>query len=239
MEHSIEELHKNLLELLKELHQVCNEKNIKYSLFAGTLIGAVREKGFISWDDDADVIMERKEFEKFVHSLPEDYEISRGMWVPRFKRKDDDLFIDIFILDQASTNKKAQQKAVYQIKFLQGMFKNHITTNKGFVGIILSTITYFAGLPFSNRKLIKKYDKATQQFNAEDSHLLFTPYNSFKYVGPTLPKSIVDTYIMVPFESTELMIMKGYDIYLTKYFGDYMTPPPKEEQIPTHGNVKN
>ena len=55
-----------LYELLIELDRVCKKLHINYSLFAGTMLGAVRHNGFIPWDDDADILMSRKEYEKFM-----------------------------------------------------------------------------------------------------------------------------------------------------------------------------
>ena len=62
---SIKEIQEELLILLKKFHSICMENGIKYSLYAGTLIGAVREKGFIPWDDDVDISFTRAEYEKF------------------------------------------------------------------------------------------------------------------------------------------------------------------------------
>ncbi len=68
-EMNIKEVQGISLELLKEVHDFCVENNIKYTLFAGTLIGAIRHHGFIPWDDDLDIALPRPEYERFIHSF--------------------------------------------------------------------------------------------------------------------------------------------------------------------------
>ena len=63
-EAGMEEIHQDILILLKKFHKLCVDNNIKYSLHGGTLLGAIREKGFIPWDDDADITMTRENYEK-------------------------------------------------------------------------------------------------------------------------------------------------------------------------------
>ena len=67
---NIEELHRVLLELLKKFDEICVDNDIEYSIGFGTMLGAIRHKGFIPWDDDVDILITRQNFEKLC-SLPE------------------------------------------------------------------------------------------------------------------------------------------------------------------------
>ena len=68
----LENMHKIQLNMLIEFDKICRRNNIKYILDAGTLLGAVRHKGFIPWDDDIDVRFKREEYEKFYEACKKD-----------------------------------------------------------------------------------------------------------------------------------------------------------------------
>lgn len=57
------------LEMMQKIHQFCQSEGITYFLFAGTLIGAIRHKGYIPWDDDIDIAMPRKDYERFINTF--------------------------------------------------------------------------------------------------------------------------------------------------------------------------
>ena len=91
---------------LEKIDDICRKNRIKYSLFAGTLLGAVRNKKIIPWDDDADLCMSREEYEKFYNTVVAmnnpSFRIDKTiLWVPRFIFSDEKktVFVDIFIWD--------------------------------------------------------------------------------------------------------------------------------------------
>lgn len=233
-------VHQALLGLLKEIDEICVHYQINYSLFGGTIIGAVRHQGFIPWDDDADVVFERKEFEKFIKVLPKEFELIRDPWVYRLIKKSGHISIDIFVFDVISSNSFVQKTHILKAKFLQGTLKSSLQLSKGgLIGKILAVATYLIGLPFTRRFKLMLYDKIATKYNyLLNYQFLYSSLDQYKYIGHVLPKRIVETYSRVKFEDVHLMIMTNYHEYLSKFYGDYMSMPPKENRIPAHGRVK-
>jgi lipopolysaccharide cholinephosphotransferase len=235
----INDFHKELLVLLKDLDSICVKNNIKYSLFGGTMIGAIRHKGFIPWDDDADIIFERNQYEKLLKVLPQGFSMTNPWWIPRFQMTENErIYLDVFVFDKIPNSKQAQKLQILKLKAIQGLFKKKITTSKGLVGTIVSAITYLIGRFLSLDFKVKLYQKTAKKYNEIDSDFIFSSLDQFSYISHILPKSILSSYKKVEFEDTQLMILEGYDTYLKKFYGDYMALPPEKDRRPIHGNLK-
>ncbi len=86
------DVQKGLLILLKEFHSFCTLNKIEYSLAWGSLLGAVRHKGFIPWDDDLDVMMDRKNYNRFVQRICKSSKLichfnENGLWIDKIRIK--------------------------------------------------------------------------------------------------------------------------------------------------------
>lgn len=255
----LKELQKVQLDILIFIDKVCKDNDIRYSLSDGTAIGAIRHKGFIPWDDDIDIMMPRPDYEKFLKVIDEAnnerykcYHFSKDMpkyhytfakvvdlktYVDEYYFKTNEkmgINIDIFPLD--GINEKTMLKDFKKYKNVERLlylatYKKVIPTNKKYKTIIKYFAFLFAkmlGINYLNKKaqnIMKKYD-----WNYSGTCSMYTGLSERK----VMPISTFDEFINVEFEGHMFPIIKDYDTYLTKLFGDYMTPPPKEQQITNH-----
>ena len=138
---NLEKQQQVLAELLHEFDRVCKKYDIKYALFAGSALGAVRHRGFIPWDDDLDVVVERSDYEKLIKIAPEAFgdeyyfqvELSEHWPLPfsklrkngttcleKYHPKDKEIhqgiYIDVFPVDNASDNPLLRRVQFYASK---------------------------------------------------------------------------------------------------------------------------
>ena len=105
------QIHNDLLVILKKFDDICRTNGIKYSLHGGTLLGCIRESGFIPWDDDVDVSMTRSEFNKIKRVLGNNNDLIIDeetnpfpqVWLEINNREP--VWLDIFVWDYISENK--------------------------------------------------------------------------------------------------------------------------------------
>src|SRR5699024_11050821 len=172
---NLEITQRHLKKILREFHTLCLDNNIKYSLSGGSMLGAIREKGFIPWDDDADVLITRQEYNKLLKVLPEEFNIINVLWVPRLVYKGNAKLeggksLDIFVIDNAPDTNFAHYIKVFCLKFLQGTLKEKIKWNDyGFLDKSLVLGSYGFGKLFSKKRKLKWYDKLAQWHNNKNT----------------------------------------------------------------------
>ena len=134
---SLDEIHAELLEQLRDITAVCKKHNISYNMMCGSLLGAVRHKGFIPWDDDVDLLMTREEFQKFREIYPKEcdkrFELTYlDTWTPRVMNRDPEkaaAFTDFFILDPVPPEGFQRKWWFFKLHTLQGMLKKNVDSD--------------------------------------------------------------------------------------------------------------
>jgi lipopolysaccharide cholinephosphotransferase len=257
---TVEESKAIQLDILLFFDKYCKENNLTYYLFAGTLLGAVRHKGFIPWDDDIDVTMPRNDYNKLMSIFKNEgrYKLfsmyNNKDYVYSFAKIVDSntvlkeenipdiegygLNIDIFPSDGLPADKTARRK--HQRKILSARRK---------LGYLL-TFDYAHGKEAGLKKVAHKLKKAFLEVRGWKYYLtqvdkLVQKYNidSAKYATSLVscdPHSYIESSVykektMVTFENNLFPAPKNYDAYLTYLFGpDYMTPPPEDKRVAPH-----
>lgn len=244
-----------LLGMLTSLDSFCKENRLTYSLGGGSLLGAVRHKGFIPWDDDIDVMMPRKDYDFFLKHFNGKYNnlfcasfgVSNGYFFPYAKlyrldtvfkeigvKNSTPVFIDLFPIDGYPDNTLLRPIFILIVSLLKGLLhlkllnwkKKSGFSIKRFVGKCISSITPAYVL----NHLIK--------------YLLSTcSYEKSRYLGAILgrysnkecyPRSVFDEYFELEFAGYKFMAIKKYDFYLKQHYGNYMKLPPQDERVCSH-----
>ncbi|CDC95153.1 licD family protein [Roseburia sp. CAG:380] len=248
------------LRIVNEINQICLRNNIKYSMIGGTLIGAVRHHGFIPWDDDIDLMMERSEYKRFLNiaekELSEefyiaDYEHTPSIGEPFTKimmkntvmkesftgssNAPAGIFVDIFPVDNAPQSKLFKTIQRYKNYILRKKIlikSNYCFGKTGVKKFIYDTLER---LTFESKSdLVRKYRNNQIKYNYRNTTEYVSLCGAYDYNRETLPKRWLSEYTFLEFEGQKLMAFKEYDKILRHYFGDYMKLPPENERICRH-----
>ena len=256
----LEELKLIQLDILQAMHDFCIENNIKYSLGCGTMLGAVRHKGYIPWDDDIDFYVMREDYERLIKIFPKvyknDYELiclerdedwgrsyakafnnKTILFEDTTEKKRIGIGIDVYAIDYVPDDedewlKYNKRRLQYQSIFaLKSMIVNK---ERSFMKNAIVVLSHIVLLPFSLRRLATFINKYAQKNNGK-CHTYACECVQGVITGKKRFKAAdFDEVIDCSFEDRTFKIMKGYDDYLTNAYGDYMTPPPPEKRVSSH-----
>lgn len=239
-------IHEDLLEVMKFVHSFCEENGIVYSLTGGSLLGAIRHGGFIPWDDDFDIMLDRANYDKFIDCASRytgtDFIMEPDQWVYRVRKhhKEGHTFvpcIDLFVMDRVPEGKLASKLQVLRLRIIQGMLRdNHKKQNFSLIYRICIGITAFMGKFCNKEKLLKKYDKLCRKGNSGNAHQLSILNDRFKLLSLRYSEDLMEKVELHSFADTQFYISSKYEEYLTLQFGDYMQLPPEDQRVPMHSD---
>ena len=249
---SEEEIKEVELGVMDYIHKLCQKENINYSLAYGTLLGAVRHKGYIPWDDDVDISLKRDEYDKLYQAVLRDndpiYKVAswendarypypfyrvydaRTVYENNYIENDIDLGIcvDVFPFDYyADVNKEMVKLDTYRRLSVYTLYGIH-SKNAGLKNII----RYLLVLVFRLTRVKtwnKKMNLLSMQANDNDSidYLMENKRTSTKF-----EKTLLDKVMDSPFEDRTYKIPEASHQILSAIYGDdFMEIPPVEKRV--------
>ena len=250
---------KKELEILEQIMYICKKYDITYVTNGGTTIGTIRHGGFIPWDDDIDLMMKRKDYDKFIEvaqiELKEPYFLQcyktekiyyRGHVQVRdssttaiIKSDNNDynkgIWVDIFPMDNIPDDLKERERFFKSVSRKKKLIA--CATHSEFPNLIKNIIQFCVEKTywkiFDVEKAIEKLEKYAQKYNNID-----TKACTIVILGSRVEyeNDWFDSIIEKDFEYLKIPTIEKYDQYLTKTYGDYMEIP-KIKPGSMHGNV--
>ncbi|MBP5433109.1 LicD family protein [Ruminococcus sp.] len=238
--------------ILKRIDKACRENGLTYFVMYGTLLGVVRHKGFIPWDDDIDIVMPRKDFNKLSELFRNDeylrfitIENTKDTIYPHGKMVDTrtELYldtyrhvegygigVDVFPMDYMPDDPKKRKLGIKYALFLRRLIEHSaatsVTKSGSFGRNAARQLAFWATRCLNTQKLIKKLDR----LNLKNKK---SGYMGSAWDVPFPVNELFDP-VDLPFEDFQVMAPKDYDHLLRLKFGNYMKLPPKSEQVPKH-----
>ena len=243
------------LDILIDVASFCDRNNITYFLACGTLLGAIRHKGFIPWDDDIDIMMPRPDYNKFLDSYNGKYNVlkpSDGRYYyakvydsntvkiePMIDYKKYDYLgidIDIFPLDGIVNDDLIIDRLHKKSKILETLLRlsnQPIFYRKNPIKCVNRIIPRL----FGSKNLIKLIEKNAQTYKYDESEYVIRMRNTPNGFTGALSKDVYLPPIKKEFEGNLFNVPNDYDKWLTTFYGNYMELPPVEKRK-AHHNTK-
>lgn len=243
------------IDILDEIVRICDKHNLKYFLAYGTLIGAVRHKGFIPWDDDIDIWMFREDYDKFAKIC--DTELGEKYYYQDWHKEKDypynfakvrmngttviqngitklnmhnGVYVDIFPLDKINSNTFIKdRKKINILKIIMGM-RYQDFQDRGFIkNAVVRLIKIFIPKKWVHNSI----DKINISNNNENCDKCGSKMSNIEAVFD------LDAFekCEIQFENRCYIVPAGYDIILSTIYGKYMELPPIEKQVSNHDNL--
>lgn len=249
----IDEVKKIQLEVLQRTAEFCDHHDITYFLAAGTMLGAIRHKGFIPWDDDIDISIPRPDFERLLKIFNVDHlelnypDRCANYYYPFLKISDNRTYlkeeytsemnlgvhIDVFPLDGFPEETNLREEHLKKMKSFRKpiLFKafKFGPTMSNYKRIILSVVKFFIPIKYYIKKTIATA-KIYKFESSPNAGIVVWGYGNREIC----PFTVFEGSVIVEFEKKKFKAPVGYKEYLETVYGNYMELPPKEEQKPKH-----
>lgn len=255
----IKERQKIALDILLFFRDFCDKNDIQFFLAYGTLLGAVRHKGFIPWDDDVDIMMTRAEYKKLLaclNKLDHPYYKFLSMhnnekyFAPLAKMYDDrtlliqgygqdekveyGIYVDVFIIDNLPDGYNEAEKLYKKSQRIRGQWGLSVrklsVRSSSWLHYIVRVPVSLVYKALGYKYYLKKYDQLASSLENEDSNHAGIIIYGEGLKKEYCEKSMFSNPSIVSFEGVEFNAPADVDTYLTQMYGNYMQLPPEDDR---------
>ncbi len=257
---STREVQLRCLSVLKAFDAVCRENHLNYYLSGGTLLGAIRHRGFIPWDDDVDVMMPRADYMKLLDVPMSDPRYAmfsaekcadycrawarmtdtrtRTQQVGLFDGDTDGIYIDIFPIDGMPAGKLASRLFFARLRLLDVLCKfprrKRISSVERWRTAKIMLRALLGWLPLDTHALALRMNRVAQKQPYETRDFRGVSMTTHYGARERMPAEVFDHAVDVEFEGLKLPAPCGWDFYLTRLYSDYMQLPPEHARASEH-----
>lgn len=254
---TLNELKETQICILTHVADFCEQNEIQYWIDSGTLLGAIRHKGYIPWDDDIDIGMLRADYDKFsklfnssdsqyrfvcLENTPKFYlphgkvcDMNTILYEPDENGEKLAVNIDIFVYDNAPDDEVELKKMYDKRDFWRKIYwmqNNYIDKNGNIVKVILKYLRRaIYRLRYKNRNPVEEMIQNSKKYMMSQTKRVG---NFTAFTRMSCDKSVFSSFIDVEFEGKKYKAPVGYDEWLRSFYGDYMKLPPEEKRISHH-----
>ena len=249
------------LDLLNELLEVCKKHDIKVIVFAGTILGAVRHCGYIPWDDDIDVALDRENYEKLLKVAPSEFKdpyfLQTGINDRRFflnyarlrnssttciiswnksEEYNNGMYIDVFVLDGYPENEKDYNHFIKKKERMEWWLKfyGQIEEQTGVRKCIKSVVRFFYKMITNYNASFDKYNDFLQKYSKSSRKIGLMTHGDYFRKRYWLYREELENIVYLNFETLKVPVPANYDAILKRTYGNYMEFPPVEKRGAWH-----
>lgn len=249
-----------LLDILIKIDRICRENSLTYFLGFGTLLGAIRHKGFIPWDDDVDIMMPRRDYNKlielmkgerdglrfitfetdpqYIYSFGKICDTSTHLREIGYKEVQNmGVYVDVFPIDNQPNSIRAAKWQASKLRLLTSLLYSSAQTHyhrsaRKWYYEPLKFALYPAAKLFGTRFWLKAVSNLAQKYNRQPSK--YCGVNTAPTKVRILERAFFTKRIEWEFEGYRFFVPQKYDAVLKAFYGDYLKLPPPEKRITKH-----
>lgn len=228
--------------ILKHIKAICEKHKLRYYLCGGTLLGAIRHKGFIPWDDDVDIALPMKDYKQLIELLE-----NNERYIPLTPYKNADIYHSFFmkVMDKTTIMKSWDYPFFTSLGVnidifpLYGLPEKDVEIECFYNKLRKLNVEYVSAdmkdieSSEKSKSFRKEILKMMEMYEFDKSQKIGYLLSKYKE-KEIMPKLIYDKSVKVEFEGELFDAAVGYEDYLKRIFGDYMALPPENERVTPH-----